>query len=200
MKKTRIAFLLFSGICFGQQADTNTFISQTAGIKITKPAHWNFIGLEAIKENREKVKLQDKKMDEGVKKANAPLVAIMKYKEPYDDINPSFQVLVRPLGTLAGKTAAEIWSIMIPGLQKAYKDFKVLKKPHDIEIDGKKASEIEISYAVETQDGRQFKSQSRMIMWLKENHMYQFGMSFPQKASHADLSELDGIVKSIKLL
>jgi len=200
MKKVMIVSIILSSICFGQQADTNTFISQTAGIQVTKPAQWHFMGLDAVKENKDKIKLQDEKIDAAVKNSNAPIIAIMKYPEPYDGINPSFQILVRPLGKLEGKTETELWTLMLPGLEKAFKDFKLLKSAHEIELSDKKASEIEISYTLETQDGKKYKCQSKMILSLKGSFMYQFGMGFPQKAKKNDLDEIDSIVKSIKFI
>lgn len=194
-----IATLFLSSFCFSQKADTNVFISQTAGIQVTKPSTWHFIGLDVIKENKDKIKLLDEKIGAAVKNSNAPLIAIMKYPEPYDGINPSFQILVRPLGTLEGKTETELWTIILPGLEKAFKDFRLLKSAHEIEIASRKASEIEISYTLETQNGKKYKCQSRMILWLKGIYMYQFGMGFPQKAQKEDLNEIAEIIKSIKL-
>jgi len=59
----------------------------------------------------------------------------------------------------------------IPGLEKAFKDFKLLNKAHEIELSGKKASEIEISYTLVTQDGKQYKCQSKIILLLKGSYM-----------------------------
>ena len=47
-----------------------------------------------------------------LKYATAPLVAMMKYPEPFDDVNPSFKANIKPLGQLKGKTAIELMAVV----------------------------------------------------------------------------------------
>ena len=88
------------------EADSNRFSSPTAGFSITKPPTWVFASVEQIAAYRARVRLNDKDLEEQIRqRASAPLVAITRHPEPFDDLNPSVQVILRPLGQLEGTMA-----------------------------------------------------------------------------------------------
>ena len=109
--------------------DEDTFRSPTAGFSITKPKGWVFATTDQIAANRAHVRLKDKELEEQMRqRASAPLIAILKHKEPYDDLNPSVQVLLRPLGQLEGKSPLELMEIVIPSMQRAMVDFQFVEE------------------------------------------------------------------------
>ena len=73
------------------------------------------------------------------KYATAPLVAMTKYREPYDDVNPSFKVNVKPYGGLQEKSPEEIISPVVPQFQKTFRDFALVQPPTEAVVSGIKS-------------------------------------------------------------
>ena len=90
---------LLLSIAFAQ--DDNVFINVTTGFKITKPSDWLFVTAEENLENIKRIQMKNEAFKQRMLKySTAPLVAMMKYPEPFDDLNPSFKVNIKPLGHL----------------------------------------------------------------------------------------------------
>jgi len=90
----------------------DAFRSATAGFEITKPADWHYLTAEQNQENLSRVELTDDEYKEALLKyATVPLVAMVKYAEPFDDLNPSVKVNIKPLGELKGMAATELWIV-----------------------------------------------------------------------------------------
>src|SRR5688572_28592508 len=99
--------------------DTNRFHSQTAGFTIVKPAGWQFASVEQVATNRAVARLKDKELEQLVReKATAPLVVITKHPEPHDDLNPSAQVILRPLGQMADQKPVELLRMVSGNLER----------------------------------------------------------------------------------
>ena len=103
---------LMIGMALAGDSD-NTFRSITVGFEVTKPASWQFLTAKQNLENLKRTKLSDEEFHEMMLKyATAPLVAMMKYPEPFDDLNPSLKVNVRPFGQLKGIDPKQILSMV----------------------------------------------------------------------------------------
>ena len=182
-------------------ATTSVFRSEMAGIEIQKPKDWHFADLQTVMENRASVKLKDEEFQELVQKmASAPLVAAMKHEEPYDALNPSFQVLVRPAATLEGKSGVDIMQIITPALSNAFANFKMVKPAHEIKVGGRSAGRMVISYTVEAPDGRAFASMATLVMVPRGKVIYQIGFSGPPEGPDKLTKEIDEILASVKWL
>src|SRR3990172_5940424 len=108
--------------------DANAFKNVTAGFEVTKPAGWQFITAEQNLENIKRTTLNDSEFHAAMLKyATAPLVAMTKYAEPFDDVNPSFKVNIKPLGQLKGMAATAIMNLITPQFEKAFKDFVIVE-------------------------------------------------------------------------
>jgi hypothetical protein len=84
-------------------ADAEVFSSATAGFEVTKPAEWQFATADQNLENLKRTELNDKEFHAAmVKYATAPLVVMMKYPEPFEDLNPTLKVNIKPFGQLKG--------------------------------------------------------------------------------------------------
>jgi hypothetical protein len=118
-------------------ADSTVFNNQTAGIQLKRPAKWHFVSAAQHMENLKAVKFNDEEFHAAMQKySTAPLVAMMKFPEPFDDVNPSFKVNIKPYGELAGKSSTEILSLFVPQLEKMFKDFSLVQPPTDAMVSG----------------------------------------------------------------
>ena len=180
--------------------DKDTFRSPTAGFSITKPNGWVFATTDQIATNRANVRLKDKELEEQMRqRASAPLIAIMKHEEPYDDLNPSVQVLLRPLGQLEGRSALELMNIVIPSMQRAMVDFQFVEEIRETVVGGQKAAYTKSKYTVSNAEGRTFPTLSRLWLIPRGKFMFMLSMSGHQEGLDVSEKEFAEILKSIKI-
>src|SRR5574341_401976 len=134
-----------------------------------------------------------------LKYATAPLVAMMKYPEPYDDLNPSFKVNIKPFGPLKGKDGKEVISLIMPQFQKMFKDFRVVQAPKDVNVAGFKAAYARINYSLQTPDGRIFPTTSELWIVPRGDYFFVIGAGTRQDEKNGSRKEIERIMKSIKI-
>jgi hypothetical protein len=66
-------------------------------------------------------------------------VAMMKYPEPFDDLNPSFKVQVKPFGQFKGTDPKQILTMVSGQMKGAFKDFAITQMPTDVFVSGIKS-------------------------------------------------------------
>jgi hypothetical protein len=180
--------------------DANRFYSPTAGFSIIKPSAWSFASMEQVAANRAVAQLKDKELQEQIRqRANAPLVAVLKYPEPHDDLNPSIQVIVRPTGQLENKTGVELMHIVVPSIQQAMADFAFVEKIQETKVSGMPAAYMKAKYTVSNKEGREFKTLSRMWIIPRGSFMFIISMSGPQEGPDVSETEFKAILDSIKI-
>lgn len=180
--------------------NTNRIHSPTAGFTVVKPATWQFASLEQVATNRVVARLKDKELEQQIRqRANAPLVVILKHPEPHDDLNPSTQVMVRPLGQLEGKTAVELMRLVVPTIQRAMADFAFVEQIQETKVGGISAAYMKAKYTVANPEGREFKTLSRMWILPRGSFMFLISMSGPQEGPDVSETEFKAILDSIKL-
>jgi hypothetical protein len=180
--------------------DTNVFHSPTAGFTIKKPANWKFGSMEEVTANRARAQLKDKELEEQIKKrASAPLVVVLKHPEPHDDLNPSAQVILRPLGELQGKSATELMEIMVSTISRIMVDFEVVEKIQETKVGGIPAAFVKAKYKAKNQEGQEFKTLSRMWVVPRGAFLFMISMSGPQEGADVSEKEFKAILDSIKI-
>jgi hypothetical protein len=193
-----VCLATLSGAAAADEADT--FRNPTAGFELTKPAEWQYITAAEAQENLKATKLNDQEFQAAMLKyATVPMVAMMKYPEPYDDINPSFKVNIKPLGQLKGRTAVELVSMILPQLQKVFKDYELVQAPVEIEVSGLKAAYARINYSLETVDGSTFPCASELWIVPRGDYFFMLGAGTRQDETTGARSEIQGILKSVKI-
>ena len=183
-----------------QDNPTNTFTSPTAGFSITKPASWVWGTTEQIAKGREAIRLKDKELEQQIReRANAPLIVILKHQEPYDDLNPSVQVQLRPLGQLEGKSAVEMLNIILPTLQRAVTDFTIIEPIKEATVGGQKAAYMKSKYSVKNAEGREFRALSRLWIVPKGSFILMVSISGPQEGPDVSEPEFAEVIRSIRI-
>ncbi len=201
----RISILLIGFICFQTtlsfaKEESNVFFNPTSGFTITKPPEWSFISTQAIEANRARVQLEDQKLQELMQKqANAPLVAFTRYPEPYENLNPSVQVILRPLGPLQGMPAMKVLNFSVKAMERAFSDFHLIHEVQETEISGLPAAYMRARYTVANQEGQQFPTLSRMWIIPRGSYMFLISMSGPGEGSDVLENYFQQILESIKI-
>lgn len=194
-------FLLISiGYIKAQSPDQNQFKHKVLGFQIDYPKTWTVNSVDDYYANMDRVKLQDSAFDEMIKKsASIPFFFISKFKEPYEDLNPSIKINTRPYGNLKGKSLTEILNIIIPQFEKLFANFKVQEGPIEKNLDGLNATYVKFYYSLKTKEGKEYLSCSEMYMIDKGNYFYMIGVGSKQDESNCKRSEILDILKTIKL-
>jgi len=182
-------------------ADTpNQFVSSTVGFEMTKPTEWQFVTAQENLENIKRLKLDDEEFHQKmVKYSTAPLVAIMKYPEPFDDLNPSFKVNIKPLGQLKGIDPKKILGLILPQIQKVFQDFSLVQPPVDAEVSGLKAAYMSINYSLVVPDGRKFPTTSEMWVVPRGDFFFMIGAGTRQDEKTGSRKDIKKILNSIVL-
>ncbi|MBK7959704.1 MAG: hypothetical protein IPK03_17455 [Bacteroidetes bacterium] len=170
------------------------------GFQIDYPKTWTVNSVDDYYANLDKIKLQDSAFDNMIKKsASIPFLFISKYKEPYEDLNPSIKINTRPYGNLKGKSLTEILNIIIPQFEKLFANFKVQEGPIEIKLDGITATYIKFYYSLKTKEGKEYLSCSEMYMIDKGNYYYMIESAQKQDESNLKDPKFRDILKTIKL-
>jgi len=91
------AMLIFSCALANDAPAQELYENKTLGLSVQKPAGWFFATDKQKRENIARSKLNDAEFQSYVQKnSTAPIFMITKYRMPYDDLNPSVKITVRP--------------------------------------------------------------------------------------------------------
>jgi hypothetical protein len=176
------------------------FDNATAGISLVRPAGWSTASLQQVEENRARVRLSDAELQDAIqKRASAPLFVFTKYPEPYDDLNPSIQVGLRPLGALASLPATKLLEGAMAPLQHAYADFQTVTPIEETVVCGLKAAHAKFKYTLSTGDSLQFRTLTRMWIVPRGSFVFLIGMSGPERGPDVSEKEFATALESMKI-
>jgi len=189
------AFVAGNGLAAGDGSDR--FHSPTAGLAFVKPPQWVFASLASLQTNRDNIRLADAELERLMKeRGTPPLAAAMRYPEPHPDLNPSFQIGLRPLGELEGKSANEILELLLPGLLRIADDAKVVRPVEGISVSGLPAARAGFEYTLRTVDGGAFPTRSDIVIIPRGRFMFMVG-SGRKPDDSASAGEIETILTSL---
>lgn len=191
-----ISLIAFSGFAY----TNNDFVSVTVGLKITKPSDWQFVSAQDNMENLKRVDHGSPELKEAMLKyATAPLVVMAKYPEPFDDLNPSFKVNLKPLGRLDGSNPNKILNLILPQFKKSFQDFELVQKPVETTVAGLKASYMRLNYSLSIPDGRSFPTTSELWIVPRGDFFFMIGSGTRQDEATGSREEINSILNTLVL-
>ena len=180
--------------------DSNLFRNPTAGFEVTKPAKWQYASADFDQENLKKTKLNDQEMQAAMLKyATVPMVSMLKYPEPFDDVNPTFKVNIKPLGALEGKPATEIIGLLLPQFEKLFKDYELAQPPMEVDVSGLKGAYVRINYSLVTADDREFPTTSELWIVPRGEYFFMLGAGTRQDEKTGSRKEIQDILATVKI-
>jgi len=198
-----LAFLTLAG-CNKQdlgnndKGTNNLYEAQLLGLSINKPASWDFITSEESKAMLSSTKLEDKDMEDLVSVFYKPIVAIVK--ERWQLPIPSVSITVNPDEDSPNISPVEV----LQGLSKmgysSFKDYSIINKPEEIEIDGHKAAYMKAHYTSEIWgDTKLYPTSYETWIVPRQGYFFMIGAVSSQSEDQTTRSEIVSIIKSIKL-
>lgn len=180
-------------------SDGDIFTNETVGFEITKPKAWVFMTAKQNFDNLKAVKLTDKEFHEQMLKyATVPLVVMTKYPEPYEDVNPSIKINVKPYGPLQGKTPIELIHLILPQLKGVFKDFNLEKGPISVKVAGIPSGYARVSYTLVVQSGRTFPITSELWIVPRGDYFFMIGAGTRQDETTGTRAEIANIIETMK--
>jgi hypothetical protein len=198
--KTLLLVLAFLMLGVEARAQAVEIVSnRTIGIEVAKPAGWQHLTAEANAQNLRNIEMGDKEFQEMVAKyATAPVVAFSKYTEPYQDLNPTFKVNIRPTGGLAGRSATDVLAIVIPAIKKVSADLVVEEGPTETTVSGLPAAYARLNYTMSA-GGMQFPTTSEIWIVPRGKFFFLIGAGTRQDEANGTRAEIRSILESVKI-
>ena len=195
---TLVACLLVTSVVAAERSAQ--FDSPVAGFHVVKPPGWSFLTADQNAAAVKGLQLSDKELQEAMEKyTTAPLVAMMKYPEPFDDVNPSFKVNIKPVGPFKGKDAKEIAAAILPVLQRALTDVVVVQPASDITVSGLKAVYMRVNYTAQMTEGRQLAGTSELWIVPRGDYFFMMGAGTRPDEKTGTRAEIQKIVATVRI-
>lgn len=179
------------------------FYSEVAGFGLVKPSAWRFATIEMEEANRSRVSLGNGNLDELVRRnASAPLVVVLKHSEPYDKLNPSVKVGIRPLGQLATSSPRRIAEVVVAGMAQSVPSFSLEGEIEDTVVSGLPAAAFRARLTVTATASDQqtdYPVLSRTWLVPRGNYLFMIGMGGPPTGEDVSESEFATILESIEI-
>ncbi len=198
MKIVQVIMLILS---FSVNADNNNkFESVTVGFKVLKPSDWQFVTADENLDSLNRIRLNNEEFHKlMLADSTVPLVAMMKYPEPFDDLNPSFKVTTKPLGQFKGLDSKEILDRLIPQFRKIFQNFVLVQPPEDTMVAGLDAAYMRIHYSLTIPDGRVFPTSSELWVVPRGSYFFILGAGTRQDERTGSRVEINKILNSVEI-
>jgi hypothetical protein len=122
----------------------------------------------------------------------------MKYPEPFDDLNPSFKVNVRPFGNLDPSNPKEVLELVLPQFRSAFHAFELAQGPIDREVDGIKSAYVQFRYNLRTSDGKSFPTTSELWIVPRGKYFFMIGAGTRTDEGTGSRREISSILDTLR--
>ena len=170
--------------------------NHSAGIALHRPPAWQTATTEDIQANRERVRLSDSEFQRAmVTRSALPIIALMKYPEPFAGLNPSVQITLRQ--ALKG-SPTELLTGALATMRRGFPDLTIVQPVRPVTVSGLPAATVRVTYTLRTA------SQSAPVLsrlWLvsRGSLMFLIGMSGAQTGPDVCESEFAAVLESIRI-
>jgi hypothetical protein len=189
------ASLISSPACLAQE----TYSNPTLGFYIRKPSSWHYLTAEEHRENLTRSDFTDPKFKELVTRyARTPFLAITKYKEPYDDLNPSIRVNAREAGNLKGMTPEKVVVLTASAFSRMFKEYMVAEGPQATKLSGHPAGYMRVNYTHEA-GGVAWRTTSELWIVPRGDLLFIIGAGTRQDEKSGTRKEVRSVINTIKI-
>ena len=189
-------FILLAGTCWAE--NKNTFTNPSIGFQITKPDSWHYATASQNLENLKRIQLNNSEFQSAMQKyASAPLVVIAKYPEPFEDLNPTLKVSIKPYGSSRGQNPVEILNVLLPQFKAVFKDLIISQSPTDDKIAGIKSAYTRFNYMLITAEGLKFPTTSELWIVPYGDYFFLMGAGTRQDETTGSRADIQHILETI---
>jgi hypothetical protein len=190
-----VAFLVLSSACCAQE----TYSNPTLGFSMHKPGSWHYVTAEQHLENLKRSDFADPKLKELLTRyARTPFIAITKYREPYDDVNPSVRVNAREAGDLKGMAPERVVGLFAGTFSRVFKDYAVAEGPLATKLSGHPAGYMRMNYTLEG-GGSAWAATSELWIVPRGDLFFIVGAGTRRDEKSGTRKEVHSIIDTIKI-
>ena len=195
-----LLMLCLANACLLRAAEPDRFANEQLGISITKPKDWHFSPVELKAKNLESTQMDDQQLQELLQKhAQVPLVLMTRYHEPYDDLNPSIKILVKPLPNPERFDPVDALEFMLSPVKRAYQDAKIVQAPEIVMLGKHRSAYAKVHYSLKTKDGKSFPTCSELWVVPHGDYCLIIGAGSNQQNDAAEHVEIAKAIESLEL-
>ena len=179
-------------------SEAEAMIFRGPGFEVTKPAGWHIVTPKDHVENLARVADTDAALAEILKHSSIPAATFSKYKLPYDDVSPSFKIIIRQVGAFEGKSPVEIMSAVLPAMTGALPNAVVKQLPTEATVSGLPAAYARIDYDMSIA-GKSYPTVSEGWLVVTDGLIYLIGTGTRQDEATGTRSEIRSILSTLKI-
>jgi hypothetical protein len=181
-------------------ADPNLFASGLSGVAITKPMGWRFVMNEEISRNRGNVQLAQKKFQDLIRKAQLPIVSIMKYAATHQGVNPTVQIGLGSKSRYPSTNPREILRKIVATMKssKVVPDLIIIQDVESLKIDGNPAATVTFKFTLHQKSGQSYSVRSRLYYAVSSDKVLIVGMSGPEAGADKSDADFVTILQSLR--
>ena len=194
------AFCVFAALLLmatSGYAEEEKYANPTLGVSVVKPPDWSFITKAEILDSFAATDVKEAVLKMLAKYATTPLVAMAKYKEPYDDVNPAFSLYVEPLNNFDASNPKAIVEVAVGPMLMLLKDFRIVHGPENTIINGRKVGYMRIDHSMNAPDGRTFAVCTEAWVIPRTNYFFTVEAATRQDEKTGTRDEIKGILNSL---
>lgn len=170
--------------------------NRRAGIALNPPPSWRQATTADVQANRERVRLSDSEFQRAmVTRSALPIIALMKYPEPFAGLNPSVQVTLRQ--ALTG-SPTELLTAALGTMRRGFSDLKMVQPVTSTTVSGLTAATARVTYTLRTET-QSVAVLSRLWLIPRGSLMFLIGMSGAQTGPDVCESEFAAVLNSIRI-
>lgn len=183
-----------------QPGAEHLFHDKAAGIYVEKPATWHYATPEELEGSPGYVKLDNPALQKALEESSKPpVVAILRYPEPYLGLNPTFAVSVDRVKDGEKVDPALVLRLIMPIYHIAHQDLRVESPIKATKAAGLEGAEVGLRYAMNTVDGGRFPTRTRLVLLSAGDVFYLITMSGPPHGLADPTPHFEKILKTLRL-
>jgi hypothetical protein len=170
--------------------------NSNAGISLERPQSWQSATAAQIQANRERVRLSDSEFQQAmVARSALPIIALMKYPEPFEGLNPSVQITLRQ--ALKG-TPTQLLTAALATMRRGFADLSIVQPVEATTVSGLPAAGVRVTYTLRTTT-QSVPVLSRLWLVPRGSLMFLIGMSGAQSGPEVCEAEFAKVLQSIHI-
>ena len=197
VKQAFCILALFLLMATSVDAQEEKYSNPTLGISVVKPADWSFITKQEALDAFAPSDVKGAVVKMLAKYASAPLLIMTKYKEPYDDVNPVFQLDIQPLDNFHAPDAKAITEAVVGSMLTLYQDFEIVQDPANIMMKGRNAGHAGFNYSMKIQGGRTFPVRAEIWVIPRQHYFLLVTAGTRQDEKTGTRDEIKSILNSL---
>lgn len=172
--------------------------SDELGFRMGVPGDWVVQNSEMVLANRARIDAGGPILQRRFQQATLPIFVATRFPDGYDDINPTVQVVYRPLPE-PDAPVAQVLEKLLAGMGMILPEFRLVSRPEETAVSGLSAARARAAYALFGDEDRRFDIVGRMWIVPRDDMMFMISMSGPAHGENGSEEIFSGMVESIEI-